>query len=93
MAKRDGKRGRARVKTSVVPPVSPADALSHLHDARSVFACAARCLEEITDPHWLEGEDRSVTVDVAVVVRTGLDALDKAAEVLDPRPCRDGDEP
>ncbi len=94
MAARNGRKRAARVKKkNVIPPINPDDALEHVHDARSIFACVARCLDEITDAHWLESEDRCVPVDVAVIVRLGLETLDKAAAILDPRPVTvDGEE-
>jgi hypothetical protein len=41
-------RHRASPRGKAIPA---ADVLSQLQEARSVFACAGRCLDEITDPH------------------------------------------
>lgn len=61
---------------------APGDVLFHLLETRSILACAARCLDEIADPHRLEAEQCGPQ-DVAVVVRAGIKRLDEARQTLD----------
>ena len=64
-------------------PPDRAELLCQLNEVRSIFACAARCLDELCDPHRLEESDECAPIDVAVVVRTGIAKLRKTQEFLD----------
>jgi hypothetical protein len=57
--------------------------LGQLNEVHSIFACTARCLDEITDPHELEAPETCEAKDVAVLVRVGIQKLEEAQEALD----------
>lgn len=70
------------------PPIEaakqePPDVLIHLHETRSILLVAARALDELADPHWLDGADTCGTEDVAVIVRLGIQKLEEAHKALD----------
>ena len=85
--------GRRSSNPSRQPPLRPAlprperidraEVLCQLNEVRSIFACAARCLDEICDPHRVEAPDECAPIDVAVVVRAGIAKLHKTQEFLD----------
>jgi hypothetical protein len=54
-----------------------------LQDARSLFACAARCLDEIAEPHQLDAPEGCDVTDVAVLVRAGIQRLNEGRTALD----------
>lgn len=60
-----------------------ADVLCQLNEVRSIFSCAARCLDELCDPHRVEAPNECEPIDVAVVLRTGIAKLRKAQEFID----------
>ncbi len=69
------------------PPASKqpgcAEVLCQLNEVRSIFVCAGRCLDEMSDPHRLDASDKCEPMDVAVVVRAGIAMLRKAQQFLD----------
>lgn len=79
-------KARSR-KPPAPPPPSPApdldEVLGQLNEVHSIFACTARCLDEITDPHELEAPETCEAKDVAVLVRLGIQRLEEAQEALD----------
>jgi hypothetical protein len=81
---RSAKRSR---KSGDEPPAAEqpdsADVLTQLQETRSILAVAARALDEISDPHWLDAEEPGGAEDVAVIVRLGIQKLDSAREALD----------
>jgi hypothetical protein len=78
---------RRRSALPSLPAESPqpkrGEVLNQLNETRSIFACAARCLDEITDPHRLEATETCEPEDVAVVVRLGIQRLDEVRVALD----------
>lgn len=64
----------------------PGEVLDQFLEVRSIFACVARCLDEIADPHELDAPEPCAPKDVVVVVRLGLGKLDEARAVLDGAP-------
>lgn len=79
---------RARSRKPVPPPPSPRtpdvdEVLGQLNEVHSIFACTARCLDEITDPHELEAPETCEAKDVAVLVRVGIQRLEEAQDALD----------
>ena len=59
------------------------DACYQLLEARSIFVCAACCLDEIVDVHELDAADHCHPQDVAVIVRLGIVKLRKVQEALE----------
>jgi hypothetical protein len=57
--------------------------LTQLQETRSILAVAARALDEISDPHWMDAKEPCGSEDVAVIVRLGIQKLDEAREALD----------
>ena len=60
-----------------------AEVLDMLNGVRSIFACSARCLDEIADPHELAAPEQCGPKDVAILVRAGIEALNKVHGALD----------
>jgi hypothetical protein len=81
-------KARSRHSDSSPPPRSTGtpdldEVLGQLNEVHSIFACTARCLDEITDPHELEAPETCEAKDVAVLVRVGVQRLEEAQEALD----------
>jgi hypothetical protein len=69
-----------------VPPRAPSAyeaAEQALQETRSIFACAARCLDEVIDPSQLEAPEEFDASDIVVIVRLGIQRLNDAREALD----------
>ncbi len=87
MAARNGRKRPAPVKPT---PADPDDVLAHLQTARSIFACAARCLDEIADPHRVDAPEICDPTDVVVILRLGIETLSKAQAAFDQCPLAGG---
>lgn len=84
MGSKPSKSKPSRRKPAPPPQASSCEAAEQaLQETRSILACAARCLDEITDPHELDAPEPCGPDDVAVVVRLGIQRLDEARESLD----------
>ena len=83
---RKPKRRQATVLPHGLAPSTLDDVCFQLLEARSILACAARCLDEIVDAHVLETPEQCHPLDVAVIVRLGIVKLGKVQEVLEAPP-------
>jgi hypothetical protein len=61
----------------------PAEILDMLNGVRSIFACSARTLDDISEPCEPHAPERCGPKDVVVVVRLGIQKLDEVHEALD----------
>jgi hypothetical protein len=83
------RRPKPRDESPAAEQSEPTDVLTQLQETHSILAVAARALDEISDPHWLDAKEPCGTEDVAVIVRLGIQKLDEAREALDLGPAGD----
>jgi hypothetical protein len=80
--------GSARSEKSEVRPAprrqpDPAEVLDMLNGVRSIFACAADCLDDMVQPYDIAAPGQCGPQDAEVVVRLGIQKLDEVHEALD----------
>lgn len=78
----------ARSEKSVIKPAprrdpDPAEVLDMLNGVRSIFACCARSLDDLAEPHEPYAPELCGPKDVVVIVRLGIQKLDEVHEALD----------